>query len=322
MWCENILETVGNTPLVKLNQVAKGVKATILAKLEFFNPGGSIKDRVAFYMIRDAEEKGFLKPGDTIVEETSGNTGIALGIYAAVKGYKVIIAGPDRISEEKLNLLKSFGIEVVLCPKEALSDSPEYCYNVAKRIAESTPNAYFIDQLFNDKNAEAHYKTTGPEIWEQTNHKVDIVVIGVGTGGTISGIGKFLKEKNPKIKVIGVDPMGSIVYDYFKSRKLIEPYPYLIEGLGEEVVCGTMCFDIVDEIIQVTDKDAFLMTRRLLEEDGIFAGGSSGAAVLTAIKIAKDLDEDKIVVTVLPDRGHNYLSKIFNDKWMRENGFI
>lgn len=324
-YCSNILETIGNTPLVKLNYVTKGVKPTVLAKLEFFNPGGSIKDRVAFYMLQDAEERGIIKPGDTIVEETSGNTGIGLGIYAAIKGYKVIVTAPDRMSEEKRSLMRALGVKIVICPKEAPPDSPKYCRNVAKRIGEMTPNAIFIDQLFNKKNVEAHYKTTGPEIWEQTEHKVDVVVIGIGTGGTISGVGKFLKEKNPKIKIIGVDPMGSIVYDYFKHKKIINPYPYLVEGIGEEIICGTMDFEVIDDIIQVEDKDACIMARRLLKEEGIFAGGSSGAAVWATIEVARGncpclpvLDSDKIVVTILPDRGYNYLSKIYNDEWMRE----
>ena len=322
MWYNNITETVGNTPLVKLNRVTEGLKHTILAKLEFFNPGSSVKDRMAFYMVQEAEKRGELKPGGTIVENTSGNTGIGLAIYAAVKGYRVIFTIPDKMSESKINLLKAFGAEVIICPTDVPYDSPESYYEVAKRIAEETPNSYKLNQYHNNENPEAHYRTTGPEIWEQTKGKVDYVVIGAGTGGTISGVGRFLKEKNPSIKVIGVDPIGSIYYDYFKHKKLIEPQVYQVEGIGEDMLCESMHFDVIDDIIQVTDKDAFLMTRRLLKEEGIFAGGSSGAAVWATIELAQKLPDENIIVTILPDSGYNYINKIYNDKWMREKGFI
>jgi len=322
MWYNNILETVGNTPLIKLNRVVEGIESTILAKLEFFNPGGSVKDRMAFFMVQEAEKRGDLKPGGTIVENTSGNTGIGLAMYAAVKGYRVIFTIPDKMSESKINLLKAFGAKVIICPTDVPYDSPESYYEVANRIARETPNSYKLNQYHNDKNPEAHYRSTGPEIWEQTQGKLDYVVIGAGTGGTISGVGRFLKKKNSKIKVIGVDPIGSIYYDYFKRKELIEPHVYDVEGIGEDMLCETMQFDVVDDIIQVSDKDAFLMTRHLLKEEGIFAGGSSGAAVWATIEFAKKLNDESIIVTILPDSGYNYINKIFNDKWMHEKGFI
>lgn len=327
MWYNNILETVGNTPLIKLNRVTRGIKATVLAKLEFFNPGGSLKDRMAIYMVEEAEKCGLLKPGGTIVENTSGNTGVGLAMYAAVKGYKAVFTIPDKMSKEKIDLLKVFGAEVIVCPTDVAPDSPESYHEVAKRIAEKTPNSYLINQYHNEKNVEAHYKTTGPEIWEQTDGKVNYVVIGAGTGGTISGVGKFLKEKNPEIKVIGVDPIGSVYCDYFKYKRLIEPKVYLVEGIGMEMLCETMKFEYIDDMIQVSDKDSFIMTRRLLKEEGIFAGGSSGAAVWAAIEVAKKLEKEKevspqIVVAILPDSGHKYLSKIFNDDWMKAQGFM
>ncbi|MEA3432378.1 MAG: cysteine synthase family protein [candidate division WOR-3 bacterium] len=318
----NILETIGNTPIVKLNRVTRDIKATILAKIEFFNPGGSIKDRIAVYMVKDAEKSGLLRPGGTIVETTSGNTGIGLAMYGAIKGYKVLVATSDRISQEKASLLKALGAKVIICPVDVPPDSPESCYEVAKRVARETPNSLLVNQFFNKKNIEAHYMTTGPEIWEQTKGKLDYIVIGAGTGGTISGVGKFLKEKNPEINVIAVDPIGSIYYDYFKHKKVIKPEMYQIEGIGEDMLPETMDFSVIDDMIQVSDKDAFLMARRLLREEGIFAGGSSGAAVWASLKVAKDLSEDKIVLTILPDGGYNYLSKIYNNGWMKEKGFI
>jgi cystathionine beta-synthase len=322
MYFENILQTIGETPLVKLNRITQGVKPTILAKIEFFNPGGSVKDRMALHILKDAEEKGLLKPGGTIVECTSGNTGIGVAIYAAVKGYRIIFTIPDKMSEEKINLMKAFGAEVIVCPTEVPPDSPESYYQVAKRIAQEIPNSFYVNQYHNPKNIEAHYITTGPEIWKQTEGKIDYFVAGVGTGGTISGVGRYLKEKNPKVKIIGVDPIGSIYYDYFKNKKLIEPHTYLVEGIGEDMLCETVDFNVIDDFIQVNDKDSFLMARRLVKEEGIFAGGSSGAAVWASLKLAEGLSEDKTIVVLLPDTGSRYLSKIFNDKWMKEKGFI
>uniref|UniRef100_A0A7V3RG60 Cysteine synthase family protein n=1 Tax=candidate division WOR-3 bacterium TaxID=2052148 RepID=A0A7V3RG60_UNCW3 len=319
---DTILDTIGNTPLVRLHNITKGIKAKILAKLEFFNPGGSIKDRMSIYMVEQAVKKGLLRPGGTIVENTSGNTGIGLALYAAVKGYRAIFTIPDKMSLEKINLLKAYGAEVVICPTDVPPDSPESYYEVAKRIAKETPNAYLINQYHNQDNVEAHYKTTGREIWEQTQGKIDYLIAGAGTGGTISGVGKFLKEKNPEIKVIAVDPVGSIYYDWFKNKKIIESKVYLVEGIGEDMLCETMHFEVIDDIIQVSDKDAFLMARRLVKEEGIFAGGSSGAAMFGALKVAQDLKADEVVVVIFPDTGHNYLSKIYNDDWMRQKGFL
>ncbi len=319
---ENILGIVGNTPLVKLNKITKDVNATILAKLEFMNPGGSVKDRMAVYMVEKAVKNGLLKPGGTIVEATSGNTGIGLAMYAAVKGFKAIFTIPDKMSQEKINLLKAFGAEVIVCPTAVPPDSPESYYEVAKKIHRETPNSYFVNQYHNEDNVEAHYMTTGPEIWEQTGGKIDYFVAGAGTGGTISGAGKFLKEKNPDIKIIAVDPVGSVYHDWFKYKRLIEPKVYMVEGIGEDMLCETMHFEVIDDIIQVNDEEAFFMTRRLAREEGILAGGSSGAAVYAALKISKDLPKDKVVVVILPDTGRNYISKIFNDEWMREKGFL
>lgn len=322
MIVNSILETIGNTPLVRLNNVTKGIRAQILAKCEFFNPGGSVKDRMATFMVEEAVKKGLLKPGGTIVENTSGNTGIGLAIYAAVKGYKTIFTIPDKMSLEKINLLKAYGAEVIVCPTDVPPDSPESYYETAKRIAKETPNAYLINQYHNQDNVEAHYRTTGPEIWEQTGGKIDYLVAGAGTGGTISGVGKFLKEKNPQIKVIGVDPIGSVYHDWLKYKRLIEPKVYMIEGIGEDMLCETMHFEIIDDIIQVSDQDAFLMARRLIKEEGIFAGGSSGAAVYAALKVAEELPAEKMIVVILPDTGYKYLSKCFNEEWMREKEFI
>ena len=308
--------------MVKLNNIASGLKPLILAKLEYFNPGGSIKDRMAVFMVEEALKKGLLKAGGTIVENTSGNTGIGIAIYAASRGFKTIFTIPDKMSSEKINRLKAFGAEVWVCPTDVPPDSPESYYEVAKRIAKETPNSYLINQYHNQDNVNAHYRLTGPEIWNQTEGKIDYFVTGAGTGGTISGVGKFLKEKNPEIKIIGVDPIGSIYYDWFKHKKITESKVYMVEGIGEDMLCGAMHFDIMDDMIQVTDKDAFITARRLVKEDGIFAGGSSGAAVYAALQLANKLPENKTVVVILSDSGHNYLSKFFNDEWMQEKGFI
>jgi len=322
MYYEDISELVGNTPLVRLKKVTQGIKALVLAKLEFLNPGGSVKDRMAFYMLQDAERNGKLKPGGTIVEATSGNTGVAVAMYAAIKDYRAIFTIPDKMSHEKINLLKAFGAEVIVTPTEVPPDSPQSYYEVAKKIHSQIPGSYYIGQYRNLKNPEAHYKTTGPEIWEQTKGRIDYLVGGVGTGGTMSGTCKFLKEKNLKIKTIAVDPAGSVFYDYFKTKKMIEPHLYLVEGIGEDMLVDTMQFDFIDDMVQVTDKDSFSMARRLAREEGIFAGGSSGAAVWATLQIAQDLDDTKIVVVILPDTGARYLSKMYNDGWMKEKGFI
>ncbi|MBI5745511.1 MAG: cysteine synthase family protein [Nitrospirae bacterium] len=318
----NILETIGNTPLVQLRNITKGIKPLMLAKLEFLNPGGSIKDRMAVYMVEEAVKKGYLKPGGVIVENTSGNTGVGLALYAAVKGYKAVFTIPDKMSSEKINLLKAFGAEVVICPTNVPPDSPQSYYETAKRIAKERPNSYYVNQYHNKGNVDAHYATTGPEIWEQTGGRIDFFVTGAGTGGTISGVSRFLKEKNPEIKTIGVDPIGSIYHDWFKYKKMCEPKVYMVEGIGEDMLCKCMNFDVIDEMIQVSDRDSFLMTRRLVREEGIFAGGSAGAAVYAALKVSETLPDNKVVVVILPDTGRNYISKVFNDEWMREKGFI
>jgi cystathionine beta-synthase len=294
----------------------------VLAKLEFMNPGGSVKDRIAVYMVEKAVKMGLLKPGGTIIESTSGNTGIGLAMYAAVKGFRAIFTIPDKMSKEKINLLKAYGAEVIVCPTNVPPDSPDSYYEVAKRIARETPNSYLVNQYHNEDNVEAHYMSTGPEIWMQTDGRIDYLVAGAGTGGTISGAGKFLKERKPDVKIIAVDPIGSIYHDWFKYKKISEPKIYLVEGIGEDMLCETMHFEVIDDIIQVSDEESFLMARRLAKEEGILAGGSSGAAVCAALKLAKDLPQDKVVVVILPDTGRNYISKIFNDDWMREKGFV
>lgn len=318
----NILETIGSTPLVRLNNISKGLKARIYAKLEFMNPGGSIKDRMAAYMIEDAERSGLLKPGGTIIENTSGNTGVGLAIVAAVKGYKAIFTIPDKMSREKINLLEAFGAEVIVTPTDVPFDDPRSYYETAKKIAKETPNSFYVNQYDNPKNVEAHYSTTGPEIWEQTEGKIDYLVAGIGTGGTLSGAAKFLKEQNPKIKVVAVDPEGSVFYDYFKHSKLIKPHVYKVEGIGEDYLVKAMDFSVVDDMVQVNDKNSFLIARRLAREEGIFAGGSSGAAVWAALELAKKIGDEKVIVTILPDSGSRYLSKLYNDEWMKENGFL
>lgn len=319
---ENVLETVGGTPLVKLNSVTKGIKATVLAKVEFFNPGGSVKDRIGIRMVEDAIKEGRLKPGGTIVECTSGNTGVGLALVAAVQGFKAIFTMPDKMSKEKIKLLKAFGAEVITCPTAVPPDSEESYYSVAKRIVETTPNAILANQYFNEMNPQTHYETTGPEIWRDTEGRVDCFVGGIGTGGTLSGVGRFLKEKKPSVRIVGVDPEGSILREYFYSKKIGEAKPYLVEGIGEDMVPGTFEVEYIDEVVTVGDRDSFRMARRLSREEGLMVGGSSGSAVHAALEIAKDLGEDKLVVVLLPDTGERYLSKFHSDEWMRENRML
>jgi cystathionine beta-synthase len=320
---ENILETIGNTPIVRLNKVGGDVASEIFAKLEFFNPGGSIKDRVGEYIIRKAEERGLLKPGGTIIEATSGNTGVGLAIAAAIKGYRCVFVMPDKMSDEKVLGLRAFGAKVVVTPTAVLPEDPRSYYSVAKKLVEVTPNSFYANQYHNPDNPEVHYTMTGPEIWEQTKGQIDAIVAGIGTGGTISGIAKFLKEKNPKIKAIAVDPIGSILTNYFKTGKIdSQPKIYKIEGIGEDFVPSNINFKVIDEFIQVADKESFLMTRELLTREGIFAGVSSGSAVTGALKYARSLKDKKRILVILPDTGTRYLSKAFNDMWMRENGFL
>ncbi len=318
----DISRAIGNTPLVKLRKIVDENSATVLAKAEFMNPGGSIKDRMALYIIEDAEKKGLLKPGGTIVENTSGNTGVGVAIISAIKGYKAIFTIPDKMSQEKIDLLKAFGAEVIVTPTDVPPDSPLSYYETAKRIARETPNSFYLNQYHNLKNTESHYYTTGPEIWEQTEGKIDYFVVGIGTGGTMSGAGKFLKEKKPDIKIIAVDPIGSVYYDYFKHKKLIEPKVYKVEGIGEDMLVENVDFSIIDDIYQVNDKESFIMARRLTKEEGLFVGGSSGSAAKVAVDLAKKVGKAKIIVVILPDSGTRYLSKIYSDRWMKDNGFL
>jgi len=319
-YAKNILDLIGNTPLVKLNHIAEGIDATILAKLEYLNPGGSTKDRIGIAMIEDAEEKGLLKRGGLIVEPTSGNTGVGLAIAAAIKGYSVLFTMSEKMSKEKEMVLRAYGAEVVRAPADAEPDSPTHYINVAKTIAKER-GGYMPNQYHNPANPRAHYLTTGPEIWKDTNGKVTHFVAAMGTGGTISGPAKFLKEQNPHIKVIGVDPEGSLLHHYFYKTKG-EAKAYKVEGPGEDFMPGAMDFSVIDEVITVGDKDAFLTARELVKSEGIFSGGSSGMAVFGALQIAKKLSKNDIVVVPLPDSGKNYVSKFYDDSWMKENGFL
>ena len=320
----NIMETIGNTPLVRLNSVASGLPCTILVKVEFFNPGGSVKDRIGPTIIEDAERSGRLKPGGTIVEATSGNTGVGLAIAAATKGYRCIFVMPDKMSQEKILLLRAFGARVVVTPTAVEPEDPRSYYSVANRLVEETPNAILANQYHNPVNPQTHYEITGPEIWRQTAGQITHFVVGMGTGGTISGSGRYLKEQNPRLKVIGVDPIGSILYELHRSGRYTKAEGYKVEGIGEDFLPSTTDLSVIDEVVQVNDRECFVMTRRLVREEGIFCGGSCGAAVAGAIKYARQhkLNEDDVVVVILPDSGSRYLSKVFNDDWMRENGFL
>ena len=319
---DNILQTIGDTPLVRLNRVTRDCKATVLAKVEYFNPGGSVKDRIAVAIVAEAEAKGLLKPGGTIIEATSGNTGTGLAMVAAVKGYRAILCMPDKVSVEKGNLLKSFGAEVVITPTAVPPDSPESYYEVAKRLAREIPGAYLANQYHNPTNPEAHEKSTGPEIWRQTGGKIDYFVAGLGTGGTITGTARYLKAQNPKVKIVGADPVGSILKDYFYTKKMIPAKSYKVEGIGEDFIPSIYDFSVIDEIIQVNDMQSLNLARRLAREEGILAGGSAGTALYAAIQVARRAKEGELVVVLIPDTGERYLSKVHSDEWMRDNRLL
>src|SRR6201993_4388666 len=323
-YCKNILETIGNTPMVKINSITKDIPALVLAKVETFNPGNSIKDRMALKMIEDAEKDGRLKPGATIIEGTSGNTGMGLAIAAVIKGYKCIFTSTDKQSKEKFDALRAFGAEVVVCPTNVDPEDERSYYSVSSRLVNEIPNAWKPNQYDNLSNTAAHYESTGPEIWEQTDGKITHLVVGVGTGGTICGTGKFLKEKNPDIKILGIDTYGS-VFKKYKETGIFdknEIYPYVTEGIGEDFLPKNVDFNIVDHFEKVTDKDAAIMTRRITREEGIFAGNSAGSAMAGLLQLKEHFTKDDLVVVVFHDHGSRYLGKMFNDDWMREKGFL
>jgi cystathionine beta-synthase len=318
---ENVLAAIGRTPLVRLQRLAGAGDATVLAKLEFMNPGGSIKDRMALHVIEKAEKAGLLRPGSTIVESTTGDTGVALAMAAAVKGYRCVLAVPDRISREKQDALRAFGAQVVVAPAGVPPDAPDSFTSVAKRLAAETPDSFHVNQFHGSDNAEAHYRTTGPELWEQAGGQVDAFVAGLGSGGTMTGCGRFLKERNPAVRNVGVDAQGSVFHSLFKTGKLGQPHAFKVEGIGGDMACGALDLSVLDDVRQVPDAQAFVTARRLAREEGIFAGGSSGAAVHVALQVARELGAGKVVVVPLPDGGRSYLSRLFSDEWMRHNGF-
>ncbi|MEM7039087.1 MAG: pyridoxal-phosphate dependent enzyme [Bacteroidota bacterium] len=323
-YCKNILETIGNTPLVQLHRVVKGIPATVLMKVETFNPGHSIKDRMALKMLEDAEKNGDIQPGGTIIECTSGNTGMGLAIAAAVKGYSCIFTTTDKQSKEKMDLLKAVGAEVIVCPTNVEASDPKSYYSVAERLNKEIPNSFWCNQYDNLSNRQAHYESTGPEIWRQTDGKVTHMIAGVGTGGTISGTGRYLKQQNPNVKIWGVDTYGSALKKYHETREFDEKeiYPYITEGIGEDIIPKNIDFDIIDHFEKVTDKDGAVMARRLAREEGILLGYSAGSAVAGLLQLKNRLTPEDIVVVVIHDHGSRYVGKIYNDDWMRERGFL
>ncbi|MBQ4822174.1 pyridoxal-phosphate dependent enzyme [Aquimarina sp. MMG016] len=323
-YAKNILETIGNTPLVQLNTLVEDVDALVLAKYETFNPGNSVKDRMALKMIEDAEADGRLKPGGTIIEGTSGNTGMGLALVAIVKGYKLICVMADKQSKEKMDILRAVGAKVMVCPTNVEPDDPRSYYSVSKRLAEETPNSWYVNQYDNPSNAVAHYESTGPEIWKQTEGKITHFIVGVGTGGTISGVGKYLKEKNPNIKVWGIDTYGSVFKKYHETGIFDENeiYSYITEGIGEDILPKNVDFSVIDGFTKVTDKDAAIYTQRLAKEEGMFLGNSAGAAIKGLLQLKENFTKDDVVVILFHDHGSRYVGKMFNDDWMRERGFL
>jgi cystathionine beta-synthase len=322
MRCNNILEAIGNTPLVRLNRINHGLKPQMYVKADYTNPGGSVKDRIGVTMIDDAEKRGLLKPGGTIIEGTSGNTGMGLALVAAVRGYKMVFTITDKQSKEKVDLLKALGAEVIVCPTAVEPADPRSYYSVAKKLARDIPNSFYPNQYDNPMNPAAHYATTGPEIWQDSEGKITHFVCGMGTGGTISGAGKFLKEKNPAIQIIGVDPEGSLYYDFHKTGQVAKGRTYVVEGIGEDFFPSTMDMKILDDVIQVNDEECFVVARRLVKQEGIFTGGSGGGCLSAALRLAKNLDEKAYIVAFMPDTGMRYLSKVYNEEWMRERGYV
>jgi cystathionine beta-synthase len=325
MYYNSIIETIGNTPLIKLNKVAKDVPGTILVKVEYFNPGNSMKDRMALKMIDDAEKAGILKPGGTIIEGTSGNTGMGLALAAISKGYKCIFTLADKQSKEKIDILRAVGAEVIVCPTNVSPDDPRSYYSVARKLNEEIPNSFYPNQYDNTSNAAAHYETTGPEIWEQTDGKITHYAAGVGTGGSMCGTARYLKEQNSDVVTVGIDSYGSVFKKYKETGEFDknEIYPYLTEGIGEDILPKNVDFSLIDHFVKVTDKDGAIMTRRLAREEGLFCGWSCGSAVQGALDWAKEnLKEDDVMVVILPDHGTRYLGKIYNDDWMRDHGFL
>ena len=324
MYYNNILETIGNTPLVKLNSVIKGLPCTVLAKVESFNPGNSIKDRIGVKMLQDAEKAGLIKPGSTIIEGTSGNTGMGLALYAIAKGYKCIFTTTDKQSKEKADILRAVGAEVIVCPTNVEADDPRSYYSVSKRLSEETPNSWKPDQYNNLSNSLAHYEGTGPEIWKQTEGKITHLVVGTGTGGTISGTAKYLKEQNPKIQAWAIDTYGSVLKKYHETGILDEKeiYPYITEGIGEDILPANVNFKLIDHFEKVTDKDGAIMARRITKEEGIFVGYSAGSAIQGLMQMKDKLKKDDLVVVIFHDHGSRYVGKLYNDDWMRERGFL